>query len=373
MKTFIKNNRKALIIGTLAALILLGLIFGRLGYFMHKLKGMDFTPPATKVSIATAKASSFDQSIETVGSLKALDGVQVTNQAGGLVEKILFKAGDKVKKGQALIQLDNRTQRANVASAKAALNNAQLSFNRVETLFQKQAIAQSNRDDALSTLQQAQSALEVAQTNLDYTIVKAPFDGQIGIAQVDLGQYLPINTSIANLQTIDPIHVNFYISEQNYAKVHPGQAISLSVNAYPKQTFTGVVSALDASIDNNTKSLWVQAEVKNEDPDHPLVGGMYANVDLKLPVKENVISIPQQAINYNLYGNSIYLVEAKTEKGKTSYQAKLQYITLGQQHKDQVEITKGLKAGQQYVSVGAFKLQDGSTIRFDSANKEGKA
>lgn len=331
----------------------------------------NFTMPASEVSVAKAKQVTWQPFIESTGNIQALNGVNVTPQTSGLVTAIYFKSGQMVTKGQKLVQIDPREAKAQLDNAIAAVKLAEIDYHRQLRLYKKAAVSKSTLDTATATLAEDRARVEQYRAQLSYKTIRAPFSGKIGIKDVDLGQYLNSGDTIANLQTLDPIHVNYYVPEQDISKLYIGQPVELTVGTYPGVKFTGKVMALDSQVSDQTKSIEVQALVPNHNPKALLLPGMFAMVHTLLPKQDNLVVVPQTAITYTLYGDSVYVVAYRTnKKGKREAYAKLTYVDIGQQRGNLVAITKGLKVGQQVVSEGQVKLQDGATITFNSSKHD---
>ncbi len=369
-------KKKRLIGGIIVVVIfviIFALIFGWKAFVNAQVKKYlaNFTVPPSKVSVVKSKAVVWQPFIESTGILQALNGVDVTPQTSGLVTGIYFKSGQMVTKGQKLVQIDPREARAQLDNAIAAVKLAEINYHRQLRLYQKDAVSKSSLDTATATLAEDRAKVAQFQAQLSYKTVRAPFSGKIGIKDVDLGQYLNSGNTIANLQTLDPIHVNYYVPEQEISKLYIGQPVELTVGTYPGVTFTGKVMALDSQVSDQTKSIQVQALVPNHNPKALLLPGMFAMVHTLLPKENDLIVVPQTAITYTLYGDSVYVVAYRTDKkGKREAYAKLTYVTIGQQRGDEVAITQGLKAGEQVVSEGQVKLQNGAAIVFGQSKHE---
>ena len=334
----------------------------------------NFSLPPSAVSVEKSKTVSWQPSIESTGTLEALNGVQVTPQTSGLVTAIYFKSGQMVTKGQKLVQIDPREAWAQLQNAIATAKLAEINYHREQALYAKNAVSKSSLDTATATLAEDEAKVAQFRAQLSYKTVRSPFSGKIGIKNVDLGQYLRSGTAIANLQTLDPIHVNYYVPEQDISQLYIGQPVTLKIGTYPGVMFKGKISALDSAVSDDTKSIEVQAVVPNHNAKALLLPGMFAMVHTLLPKENSLVVVPQTAIAYTLYCDSVYVVAYRTnKKGKKEAYAKLVYVTVGQQRGNEVAITKGLKAGEQVVSEGQVKLQNGAPITFKSADDSSQA
>lgn len=324
----------------------------------------NFTFPASSVTTTEAKLQNWTPYISAVGTAIAVEGVNINPQVGGLVTKINFVSGQMVNKGTALVELDARSEEAQLASAIAARKLAQINYDRDLKLFKKGAISQSTVDTDKATLDEKKAMVSQYQAQVAYHTIYAPFSGKLGIRTVNLGQYLSPQDTITNIQTIDPIYVDYNLPESDLGKIKLGQAVQIKTNTYPGYTFKGRIQAIDAKISDETRSILVRAIVKNSNKHELLYPGMFTTVHTMLPVRKNLVTIPNTAVTYTLYGDSVYLVEhtkdKKTKKDKTI--AKLHYITTGRQQGDDIEVKTGLKAGQKIVLDGQVKLFDGASI-----------
>jgi membrane fusion protein (multidrug efflux system) len=354
--------KKRLIIVLASLFLLFGAIFGYRIFVNYEISKYmaNFQMPPVVVSVATAKAETWQPYISSVGTLQAVQGVNVSPQVSGIVKEIDFSSGQMVNKGQVLIKLDTDVLVAQLQGDIAAQKLAQLNYNRDVKLYKVGAIAKSELDTDLSTLQQDQADTAQTKQLIAQKIITAPFAGKLGIRQVNIGQYLNPGDVITDLQTVDPIYVNYYVPQQDISKLTIGQDVELTVGTYPGVTFKGKINAIDAEVSDDNKSIAVQAVISNDDPKNMLYPGMFAAVTTLLPQQENVITVPQIAISYTLYGNSVFVVTDQTDKktGKTTKIAKRVYVTTGDQRGDIVAVSQGIKAGDVVVTDGQIKLQD---------------
>lgn len=358
------------IVFIVAVLVVFGSIFGFVAFknWMAARYMAHFRPPPATVSIATVQSKTWHPYLSSVGTLQAIQGGDISPQVSGIVTEIYFQSGEILEKSQPIIRLDVDVLQAELNRYKAAEKLAEIDFKRQGKLYKEHAIAQSTYDQALANLSGDTATVKQYEALLQQKTIVAPFSGKVGIRQVSLGQYLDAGDVITNLQMLNPIHLNYYVPEQNISQVHVGQAVEMTVESYPGQVFEGKVNAVDAQINQDAKSIEVQAVFQNTDDKHLLYPGMYAQVRTILPQEEHVITIPQEAINYTLYGDSVFVIEQKKEQKKDK-QAKMQTlakkvsITTGVALQNQVPVTKGLTAGQQVVVQGQIKLQDATPVK----------
>ena len=320
-----------------------------------------FSMPPQTVETITAKAQTWKPKLYAVGTLNAINGVNVSPEVSGQVMKIMFNSGDEVKAGQPLVQLDDAFDRSKLRNDLAALNLAKIQFTRQQKLLTTGATSASEFDEARAKLQQMKADVSGDRVTVSKKLIHAPFSGKVGIRQINLGEYVNAGQTLVSLQSMDPLFIDFYLPEQDLKKLYVNQPAEITIGAYKAKTFQAKVIAIDSKVEVDTRNFKVRAEVPN--PKGMLYPGVFANVHVLLPQEKNVVTIPQTAISYTLYGDSVYrVVKSKDKKGKAIMQAKSTEITLGKQRGALVEVLKGLKAGQEIVSAGQVKIQNNSTI-----------
>jgi len=360
---------KRAIITLLAIGFIFVIIFGYKRFVDQQISKVLSRPrPPVAVSTTTAKKEVWSPTLKAVGSLRAISGVRVTTEMAGKVVGLYFESGQKVQKGDLLVQLNDAPERAMREQLKAALSLADIELQRAERLVQKHAISEQQRDQAKSTYDQTKAQLLNQEAIIAMKAIRAPFSGFIGLRLIDLGQYLNPGNEVATLQTLDPIYVDFTLPQQYLAKVHDGQPITIVVDAYPEEHFPGKISAINPEIDAATRNFSVRATLPNADL--KLRPGMFSDVSVELKAKEDVITLPQAAVTFSPYGSTIYVVqEQKQEDGSTALIATMRFVTPGQTRGDQVEILKGVKAGEVVVTAGQMKLQQGSKVTISNTIK----
>jgi len=285
----------------------------------------------------------------------------------GIVSAIHFKQGDEVKAGTLLLELDASSDIAKLESLQAVADLAKTTYARDKAQFKVKAVSQQTLDTDAANLKKALADVNQQQALVDKKFIRAPFSGRLGIRTVDLGQYLNAGTAIVTLQSLDPIYFDFYLPQQSLAAIKVGQEVTVQTDAYPGQSFTGQIEVIDPKVDSNTRNVKVRARLAN--PDHKLLPGMYATVDVTSGKPVRRITLPQTAITYNPYGNLVYLIEKKgTDKktGKPKLVAKQVFVTTGETRGDQVAILKGVKEGDTVVTSGQIKLHNGSTVAINN-------
>lgn len=363
------TRKKKLIVYMLATFLVLSVIFGVVyGVFGFRVAGLmaQFSKPQppTTVASATAEQHQWIPKLSAVGTLKAVNGVDVTAELGGKVVKINFEAGDRVKKGDLLVQLDDSTDVADLAGLRAQVKLDEQSLNRTRTLYGKKLASKEQLDTAETQLERSKANLAAKQAMIAQKAIKAPFDGQLGIREVDLGQYVSPGTAIVTLQALDHLFVNFSLPEQGLGKVARGQDVDIHVDSWPDTVFKGKIIAVSPKVDPSTHNVAVQAELDN--PDHKLKPGMFADVNVYAGSAQDVVTIPNTAVNYTLYGDSVFVVESADDKDNAKLKAVQRFIKLGEQRDNLVVVTDGLKAGEKVVSAGGFKLHDGAPVQINN-------
>ncbi len=329
-------------------------------------QAIEAAQPVIAVSTATAQLGTWHPSLNAIGTLAAINGVSVSSQASGNVVTINFQSGQKVKKGDLLIQIDDRSEQAALQTNLANLKFAEVTYLRNKALVQKGAVSQEAFDEANAKFQVAQAAVTQTQTALSYKHITAPFDGKLGIRTVDLGQYVRPGDNLVFLEAMDPLYVNFYLPEKNLHDIYINQPITVKVDPLPNRLFKGKINAINSIIDVETHNILIQATVPNLD--EKLYPGLFGRIIVILPEKQNVVSVPQTAINYTLYGDTVYVIkkEGRDKKGDI-YKVILREVNIGEQRDNKVIISKGLKAGEQVVSSGQLKLSNGQRVVINNA------
>src|SRR6266480_1029385 len=318
-------------------------------------------PPPVAVTIAEAKSEVIPNLLTAVGDLAAVHQVNVTSDVSGRITEILFQAGANVKAGTPLLQLFDGPEQADLASFKAQSTMAQLSLERAKQLAARQFGAQVTVDQAQSLFDQANAGIAKTQAIISQKLVRAPFDGELGVRKVEVGQYLTAGTQIVSLTDLSELYANFTVTEKDSGQLKVGQIVRILVDAYPGRSFEGKITAIEPQISTDTRNIRIQATIAN--PDHILKPGMFATTTIVLPDKPPVITVPETAVDYTLYGDSVYLLsEKKGEDGKTSLTVTRTFVQTGNRIEGRAEILKGLKDGDRVVAVGQLKLQSGSAV-----------
>jgi multidrug efflux system membrane fusion protein len=358
----VRMTRWFIIVG-LALALLVGGIVG-FNAFRSKMIANFFAnnkPPPTRVSIAEAKTEVIPNLLTAVGDLAAVHQVNVTSDVSGRITEIMFTAGAPVKAGSPLVQLFDAPDQGDLASFKAQATVAQLSLDRAKQLAARQFGPQATVDTAQAAFDQASAGIAKTQAIISQKLVRAPFDGVLGVRHVEVGQFLTAGTQIVTLTDLSAVYANFTSTEKDSATLKVGQTVRLSVDAYPGRTFEGKITTIEPQINTDTRNIRIQATIEN--PDQILKPGMFATTTVVLPDKPAVVTLPETAVDYTLYGDSVYLItENKTEDGKTNLTAVRTFVRTGDRVNGRAVIKSGIKAGDRVVAVGQLKLQSGASV-----------
>lgn len=358
----VRMVRWFIIVGLLLSLLVGGLVW--FNYFRGKMIAQFFAnnkPPPSSVSIAEAKAEVIPNLLIAVGDLAAVHQVNVTSDVNGRITDIMFTAGADVKQGAPLLQMFDAPEQADLANFKAQATVSQLSLDRAKQLASRQFGPQATVDTAQAAFDQAQAGIARTQAVISQKLVRAPFDGELGVRKVEVGQYLTAGTQIVSLTDLSELYANFTVTEKDSANLKVGQTVRVLVDAYPGRNFEGKISTIEPQIATDTRNIRVQATIAN--PDRILKPGMFTTNTVVLPDKPTVVTVPETAVDYTLYGDSVYLItEKKEDDGKTSLTAVRTFVQPGKRIEGRAEILKGLKAGDRVVAVGQLKLQSGAAV-----------
>jgi membrane fusion protein (multidrug efflux system) len=323
-------------------------------------------PQPTAVSSIKAPEEVWQDRRRAVGSLAAVQGVMVSNELAGTVQKIAFESGGQVKQGDLLIQLDISAEAAELRGLEAQTLLARINDERAQELRRNNTNSQGDLDTAQAQYQQTLAAADTLKATIAKKTITAPFTGRLGLRQVNLGQYLAVGTAIVTLQALDPIYVNFALPQQDVVDLTEGQKVQVRIDAYPDQTFEGAISAISPKVDDASRNLQVQATLGNANA--RLKPGMFGSVDVLLPRQSKVITLPQAAIVYNPYGDAVYVVEkAKDAAGADGLVARQRFVQLGETRGDQVAVLKGVKIGDEVVTSGQLKLRNGAAVEINNS------
>ncbi|TLX63431.1 efflux transporter periplasmic adaptor subunit [Stutzerimonas nosocomialis] len=348
----------------LGAVILVVLILAALKFNSISKQIEQFTAPKPPVSVEVVQASELDwqNRLPAIGTLKASQGVDLSVEVAGTVSQLQFRSGQKVEKGQPILTLDSEVEQASLAAAEADLGLARIEFERARSLIDRQSIARSEFDRLNAQLQRANATVAQLRASLARKRIVAPFAGTIGIRQVDVGAYIAAGTPVATLQDLSTLFVDFYLAEQQVPLLGIGQRVRVEVAAYPGEGFDGEIVALNPKVEETTRNVLVRAELEN--PEGRLLPGMFANLQVVLPEEAPKIAIPETAITFTLYGNSVLLV--KEQPGEDGNEPRLvierRFVETGDRRDGLVVVRKGLAVGERVVTSGQLKLDNGTHV-----------
>jgi len=360
---------KRMVIMLVAVAVVFGGIFGFQAFkavMIKKFISALSNPPQT-ISAAKAPTSEWLPKIEAIGSLRAVKGADLSLEVSGVVESISFNSGDDVAEGAPLLKLRTADDVARLNSLQAMAELSDITYERDQKQFKMQAVSQATLDTDAANLKNAKAQVAQQQAIIDKKLLRAPFAGHLGIRAVDLGQYLGPGTVIVTLQALDPIYVDFFAPQQSVDQIRLNQSVTVKVDAFKDQTFVGDISAINPKVDTTNRNVQIRATLKNAD--HKLLPGMYATVDIAVGSPKTYVTLPQTAITYNPYGDTVYVVEGKGNDadGKPHLTARQTFVTVGLTRGDQVAILKGVDEGDMIVTAGQIKLHNGSVVLIDNS------
>ncbi|MBV8060382.1 MAG: efflux RND transporter periplasmic adaptor subunit [Alphaproteobacteria bacterium] len=350
---------KRMIIMLLLTALVLGGIFGYKifeGMMIKKYMSAGGPPPQT-VSTLQAKQESWQPKLEAVGSFRAVNGADISAEVPGIISTLSFESGADVEKDAVLVQLRAEDDIAKLHTLEAAARIADITYQRDLKQLAVQAVSQAVVDNDLATLDGARAQVAAQQALVDKKTIKAPFAGHLGIRQVDVGQYLNAGTAIVTLQQLDTLYVDFNLPETALPKISVGLKVTATVEAQGNAAFEGEISSINAKVDEGTRNIQVRATFKNAD--RKLLPGMFAKLSVETGAPVNFITLPQTAITYNPYGNTVYVIDS-TDASKPV--AKQTFVTLGDARGDQIAVTSGVKEGDEVVTSGQVKLRNGAAV-----------
>src|SRR5260370_8950865 len=301
-----------------------------------------------------------------VGSVSAVQGAVVSTELGGMVSEIGFQNGTLAKKGDLLVKLDASQEEALLRSAEAEQELARTDLDRTRDLAAKKVVSNSDLDAAESKLRRLTAVVDQMRSNIRKKAIVAPFDGQLGIRQVNIGQMINSGQPVVALQSLDPVFADFALPQQYFSKLSQGLEIRVTTDAMPGRVFTGKLTAGNSMVDIATRNVLVQATLAN--PDHVLRPGMFAKVEVVLPEKARALVIPGSAISYAPFGDSVFVIEKQKDPktGKESQTIRQQFVRVGEARGDLVSITTGLKPGEMVVGTCVFKLRNGIVVTINN-------
>ncbi len=360
---------KRMLIMLVAVAVILGGVFGFKVVVGMKIKefmaGMGNQPQT--VATTTATKTEWQDRIEAVGSLRAVQGADLSLEVAGVVEEINFQSGDDVEEGKLLLRLRDNDDAAKLKSLQAMEKLYSLTYQRNLALLKTHAVSQAVVDSDAANLDNFKAQVTQQKAIVDKNSLRAPFAGRLGLRQVDLGQYLPAGTAIVTLQALTPIFADFFLPQQSLNQIKVGQAVTARVDTYPDRTFAGKITAISPKVETGTRNVQVRATLDNAD--HALLPGMHVTVEVAVGAPRRLVTLPQTAISYNPYGDLVYIVDnqGKGPDGNDRLVVHQTFVTLGATRGDQVAVLKGVDEGQTVVTAGQMKLRNGVPVAVNNA------
>jgi membrane fusion protein (multidrug efflux system) len=323
--------------------------------------------PPEVVTAESARKEIWPSTVSATGTMVAVQGVTVGAELGGKIVEIDFESGDKVKAGDLLLRIDVSAEQAQLRSAEAAAKLAQVNLKRNRDLRKNKTVSQAELDTAEANYKQATAQVDNMQAAIAKKTLRAPFAGNLGIRQVNLGQIVDTGTAVVTLQTIDPIYVDFSLPQQRFSVLAPGTEVKVTSDAAPNEIFKGEIIAVNPKVDQITRSVRVRATLDNSK--ELLRPGMFGNVEVLLPTKLDVLAIPATAVLYAPYGDTVFVIDGVADEtsGKEQLILRQQIVRLGETHGDFVSVIKGLKEGEKVVTSGVFKLRPKMAVVIDNS------
>ena len=356
-------KRFIIILGLLGLIVLIGGIkFLQINTLIH----MKAVVPLEAVSTTEVKQESWQETLTSVGSLSAVQGVTVAAELDGKIVEIAFESGSSVKAGDVLVRQDTSAEEAQLRAAEANVDLTRVNLERTRELLAKATVSQSQFDADAANAKQAEAAADNIRATIAKKTIRAPFSGRLGIRLVNLGQNLKAGDALVSLQALDPIYIDFYVPQDELRQLAVGLKVRLTGDAIADGAIEGKITAINPDVDTSTRNVRVQATVQNTQGRlHP---GMYVDVAVELPVVNKLLTIPATAVLYAPFGNTVYVVDKKTDPDthEDEFVVRQQIVRLGVQKGDFVEVTSGLKEGDTIVTSGVFRLRPGSAVKVNN-------
>lgn len=355
-------------------IVAIAAILGGLGFVKFRqveaaiAQGAAFQMPPTAVTTVVAQKQTWPSTLTVIGTAEAIQGVTVSADLPGTIDKIHFESGQWVHEGDILVELDTRQERAQLANMEAQRDLAGITYGRAQELVTAGVISRSEYDNAAAQKKATEAQVGDTKAAIARKTIHAPFTGLLGIRQVSLGQYLAAGQAIVSLQSVDPIYVNFGVPQQDTSQLKPGRVLHVTNGDLPGMAFSGKITALDSVVNEQTRNIQVQATLANKG--NKLRPGMFVQVELPLGQPREIVPLPASAINYAPYGDSVFIVaEMKDAKGNTYRGVRQQVVKIEGSRGDQVAITSGLNPGEEVVSSGVFRLRNGAPVQVNNTVK----
>lgn len=364
-----KKTNVTRLISVIAVLaVVLGALFAwRFAQIRQQAEMMSQAPPPAEIEVAEATLRRWPQAVSAIGSLRAVNGVQVANEIAGVVESLEFESGQRVEAGDVLLRIEAETDEAALETREAEARLALQQFQRFSDLIKQNAVSQSEFDEARANSEAAEARVHEQRALLNKKTIRAPFSGVLGLRQVDLGEYIGVGTPIVGINMLDPIQADFTISERELRRVSVGDRVEVSVAAFPDRGFVGEILAIDSSVLPESRTVRVRARLPN--PDMQLRPGMFADVRAVRDDVSEVVTVPRTAISYNTYGDFVFEVVDGDGGQKTVSRVT---VTTGEVRDGEVEIVDGIEAGAIVVGAGLLRLRNNQPVKVVAETTSGQ-
>ncbi len=353
-------------IGGLLALVILLVGIKGLQIFKMMAAAKAMTPPPQTVSSAEVREENWAPVLSAIGSVSAVQGATIAAELGGVVSDIKFENGGVAKKGDVIMKLDASQEEALLRSAEAEAELARTDLERAQGLASEKVVSKAELDAAESKFRRLTAIVDQMRSNIRKKTLVAPFDGQLGIRQVNVGQMINPGQQVVALTSLDQVYVDFALPQQHLAQLSQGLEVRVTTDALPGRVFPGKLTAVNSMVDTATRNVSVQATLEN--PDHLLRPGMFAKAEVVLPEKSSALVIPGSAVSYAPFGDSVFIIEKKKDEktGKETQVIRQQFVRIGEARGDFVSVKEGLKVGETVVSTGVFKLRNGMAVTINN-------
>jgi membrane fusion protein, multidrug efflux system len=346
-------------------LVLTGLGFVKFRQIHTAMQAASYTPPPESVTTVVAKQEQWPSTANIIGTIEAVQGVNLSADLPGVVSKINFESGQSVEKGDVIVELDTREERSDLTALEAQRDLARQNFARTQELVKEGVLSRTEYDRTIADQKNTEAKVAQIRATIERKTIRAPFSGVLGIRKVNLGQYLAAGTPIVSLEKLNPVYVDFGIPQQDAASVHVGSNVRITADELAGQKFGGRVTALDSVVDASTRNIQIQATLPN--PGGKLRSGMFVQVEVATGASRPLITLPASAISYAPYGDSVFVVtDLKDPSGHTYRGVRQQFVKIGPGRGDQVAIVSGINPGEEIVSSAVFKLRNGAAVQVNN-------
>jgi membrane fusion protein, multidrug efflux system len=354
--------KRMIVMLTVTALFVAGLGFVKFRQIQTAIgQAAAFQPPPEAVTTIVARQDPWPATLSAIGTMAAVQGVTVSADLPGTVDRIGFASGTPVREGEVLALLDTRQEQAQLAAAESQRDLARLNFDRMEELLKERVVSRAEFERATAEHRQADARVAEIRAAIERKTIRAPFSGVLGIRHVNLGQYLSGGDALVTLQSLDPIYVNFGVPQQSAGQIRVGRGVRITADDLAGIGLAGRITAIDPNVDEATRNVQVQATLAN--PAGRLRPGMFVRTEVTMAATSAVVSVPASAISYAPYGDSVFVVaDLKNQSGQTYRGVRQQFVKLGGARGDQIAVVSGVTAGDEVVTSGVFKLRNGAAV-----------